>query len=60
LEGNVGQVAVQIYGVVVTIVWSSVASAAILLVINKVIGLRVDKDDEARGLDLSQHGETLR
>jgi ammonium transporter, Amt family len=60
LEGNVVQVAVQIYGILVTIIWSSVASAAILFAIDKAIGLRVGKDDESRGLDLSQHGETLR
>ncbi|MBN07577.1 MAG: ammonia channel protein [Rhodospirillaceae bacterium] len=59
LEGNSGQILVQIEGIVATIIWSGVASAVILLVIDKVIGLRVDKDEEAEGLDLSQHGEMM-
>ncbi len=59
LEGNVGQIGTQIYGIIATIVWSGVASAAILFVIDKVIGLRVDADAEAEGLDLNQHGEML-
>ncbi len=59
LEGNVGQIGTQVYGIVATIVWSGVASAVILFVIDKVIGLRVDADAEAEGLDLNQHGEML-
>jgi Amt family ammonium transporter len=59
LEGNVGQIGTQIYGIIATIVWSGVASAVILYVIDKVIGLRVDADAEAEGLDLNQHGEML-
>ncbi len=59
LEGNVGQIGTQIYGIIATIVWSGVASAVILFVIDKVIGLRVDADAEAEGLDLNQHGEML-
>ena len=31
----------------------------ILFVIDKVIGLRVDKDAEAEGLDINQHGERI-
>ena len=59
LEGNFGQIMVQIEGIVATIVWSGGASALILFIIDKVIGLRVDKDEEAEGLDLSQHGEMM-
>jgi Amt family ammonium transporter len=59
LEGNIGQIGTQIYGIIATIVWSGVASAVILFVIDKVIGLRVDADAEAEGLDLNQHGEML-
>ncbi|MAI11001.1 MAG: ammonia channel protein [Rhodospirillaceae bacterium TMED167] len=59
LEGNSGQILIQIEGIIATIVWSGVASAVILFVIDKVIGLRVDKDEEAEGLDLSQHGEMM-
>ena len=59
LEGNSGQILIQIEGIIATIVWSGIASAVILFVIDKVIGLRVDKDEEAEGLDLSQHGEMM-
>ncbi len=59
LEGNSGQILIQLEGVIATIVWSGVASAVILFVIDKVIGLRIDKDEEAEGLDLSQHGEMM-
>jgi len=59
LEGNVAQVWTQLYGIAATIVWSAVASAVILFVVDKTIGLRVDSDAEAEGLDLSQHGEMI-
>jgi Amt family ammonium transporter len=60
LEGNVSQIGLQAYGIVATMIWSAVATAAILFIIDKAIGLRVDHEDELQGLDLSQHGETLR
>jgi len=59
LEGNVGQILVQFQGIVATILWSGAASAFILFGIDKVIGLRVDADAEAEGLDINQHGEML-
>ncbi len=60
LEGNPGQVLTQIWGIAATVVWSAVGTAVILLVIDKTIGLRVDEDAEAEGLDLALHGETVR
>jgi Amt family ammonium transporter len=60
LEGNVGQIWTQIYGILATLIWSGVASAIILFVIDKTIGLRVDADAEAEGLDLALHGESVR
>ena len=59
LEGNVGQIILQIKGIVATIVWCGVASVIILFAIDKIIGLRVDEDAEAEGLDINQHGEML-
>ena len=43
----------------VAIAWGiSIAGTLVLLfVVDKVIGLRVSPDQEAAGLDLSQHGE---
>ena len=60
LEGNVGQVWTQIVGIISTIVWSGIATLVILFAVDKTIGLRVDEDAEAEGLDLHQHGETVR
>ena len=59
LEGNSAQIVIQLKGIVATILWSGIASAVILFVIDKVIGLRVDADAEAEGLDINQHGERI-
>lgn len=59
LEGNPGQVGIQVYGVLATIAWCVVASWAILMLIRSTIGLRVGADEEREGLDLSLHGETV-
>lgn len=59
LEGNPGQVGIQVYGVLATIAWCVVASWAILMLIRGTIGLRVGADEEREGLDLSLHGETV-
>lgn len=42
----------------VTIVYSGVVTAVILLVIKAVTGLRVTDDEELQGLDATQHGES--
>jgi len=36
---------------------SIVGTVLILFIVNKTTGLRVSAEDEAEGLDLSQHGE---
>ena len=57
IEGNVGQLLPQIYGVAGTIVYCGIVTFIILKVIDVVIGLRVDERVEAVGLDISLHGE---
>ena len=52
-----GQVAVQLLGIVVTILYTAVVSFIILIGINQVIGLRVSEEEEALGLDLASHDE---
>jgi len=42
----------------VTIVYSGVMTAVILLAIRATIGLRVSEEAEVAGLDISEHGET--
>jgi Amt family ammonium transporter len=58
LAGSAFQFFNQTKGVLITLVWSAVASALILKVIQSTAGLRVDEEEESMGLDLSQHGES--
>ena len=47
----------QLVAVVMTWVLAAVATFVILKVLDATMGLRVKKDEEMQGLDLSQHGE---
>jgi Amt family ammonium transporter len=51
------QFMVQVKSVVITVLWTAVASAVILMVVRAVVGLRVNQDVEVEGLDLAEHGE---
>ena len=53
------QLAMQLYGIIISIGWSAFASAIILIAIDKTIGLRVSAEDEDTGLDSSIHGESV-
>jgi Amt family ammonium transporter len=57
LEGNGRQVLNQAVGVAIAWTLAIVGSLLILFIVDKTIGLRVSAEDEAVGLDLSQHGE---
>jgi Amt family ammonium transporter len=59
IEGNPGQLLYQVYGVVAVAVWSGVATAILLKVIEFMVPLRVSKQSEIEGLDVTQHGEAL-
>jgi Amt family ammonium transporter len=59
LEGNPQQMLAQLYGIVVTLVWSGAVTFIILKVISVLVPLRVRNEDEVMGLDVSQHGEAL-
>ncbi|MCH7633574.1 MAG: ammonium transporter, partial [Proteobacteria bacterium] len=59
LEGNAGQILLQLYGIGVTATYCAVATFVILKVVDAVIGLRADAEDERAGLDQSLHGETV-
>ena len=48
----------QAMAVGATIVYSGVVSFILAKIVDKTIGLRVSEDDEASGLDLSQHAES--
>ena len=57
IEGESRVLIGQIVAVVVTWVFSIVATFIILKVLDVTMGLRVDQKDEIAGLDLSDHGE---
>jgi Amt family ammonium transporter len=57
IEGNAHQLVNQAVGVGIAWVIAIVGTLAILFVVDKTIGLRVNEDHETQGLDLSQHGE---
>jgi len=59
LEGNPGQVLIQIEGIVATIVYTALATFILLKIIGAVMGLRVSRDVEIEGLDYNEHGETV-
>ncbi len=59
LEGNVAQLWIQITASVIVAVWCGVMTFGILYVLEKAMGLRVDKQTEVEGLDLSLHGEVV-
>ncbi len=55
--GNPGQMWVQFLTVATVAIYSFVMSYIIFKVIDKVMGLRVNKETEAIGLDITQHDE---
>ncbi len=48
----------QVVSVGLTVVWSAVVTAVILLLVKVVVGLRVTEEAERTGLDVTSHGES--
>jgi Amt family ammonium transporter len=57
LEGNWHQVLNQLIGVAIAWVLSIIGTLILLKLVDMVIGLRVTREDEIEGLDVTQHGE---
>ncbi len=57
LYGNPSQVITQIIAVVVVGLYAAIVTFGLLKGIDAVLGIRVSSDEEALGLDASQHGE---
>lgn len=55
--GMGSQFMAQLIGVVVTLIWSAIASAVIAVMVSVVFPMRVSDDAEREGLDITQHGE---
>ena len=53
---GIDQFITQLIGVGIVGAFSVVNAFIILIIIKKTIGLRVDKEEEVKGLDLSEHG----
>jgi Amt family ammonium transporter len=52
-----GQLYIQIFGVIVTFVFTLVGSWILLKLVDQLVGLRVDDEEETEGLDLVLHDE---
>jgi ammonium transporter, Amt family len=59
LEGNPKLVLTQLFGIAVTFVWSAGATYALLKLVSALTPLRVSREQELEGLDITQHGEAL-
>ena len=59
LEGNAALLGTQIMGAVIVAGYCGAVTFGILYVIEKAMGLRVDKQTEIEGLDLNLHGEVV-
>jgi len=57
IDGHWGQVLNQGAGIAIAWTISIVGTLVLLFVVDKVIGLRLNSEDESAGMDLSQHGE---
>lgn len=58
LYGNPAQLGIQAAAVLVTLVYSTVLSVALLKITDWLVGLRVNEHEERIGLDLTQHRES--
>lgn len=57
VDGNMSLFFGQLVAVLVTMVFSAVVTFILLKILDLTIGLRVSRDSERQGLDLSEHGE---
>jgi Amt family ammonium transporter len=57
VDGNPGQIVDQLVGVAIAWVLAIVGTIVILKIVDIVVGVRVSKEEEIEGLDLTQHGE---
>ncbi len=57
IDGNVGQVGIQLVAVGATIAYAVVATFAIVKLVDVILGIRISAKDEELGMDLAVHGE---
>jgi Amt family ammonium transporter len=56
--GNPGQLWIQLVAVIASVAFAMIGTIVLLKIVDALVGLRVNEEDEASGLDLSQHSET--
>jgi len=59
IEGNAKLLLIQLSGVLVTLGWSGPVTYVLLKLVGALVPLRVSREQELEGLDISQHGEAL-
>jgi len=59
IDGNFGQMLIQLEDVGGVFVYCAIATFIILKVIDMIVGLRVSREVEVEGLDINLHGETV-
>jgi ammonium transporter, Amt family len=59
IEGHPELLLIQFAGVAVTLVWSGGVTYVLLKLVSIFVPLRVSREHELEGLDISQHGEAL-
>ena len=59
LEGNPGQLLIQLEGIAATIIYCGIATFVLLKIVDMLMGIRVDEETEISGLDYNLHGETV-
>jgi Amt family ammonium transporter len=59
VDGNVGQILIQLQGIGATVIWCTIGTLVILFAIEHTMGLRVSEEVERSGLDAALHGEKI-
>ena len=59
MDGNVGQMTLQLLDVAAVFLYSGIMTFIILGVLKLTIGIRVSEEVEVEGLDINLHGETV-
>jgi Amt family ammonium transporter len=57
IDGNAGQVGIQLIAVAATIAYAVVATFVIVKVVDLVLGIRISAKQEEEGIDIAVHGE---
>jgi Amt family ammonium transporter len=58
MSGNVGQFVTQVIGVAAAGAYAFIVTLVIVFILDKTMGLRVEKEEEIMGLDTTQHSES--